>query len=101
VPYKIVTTGNVPKRSRLPVSRFENTDEWRRLRADIDAGLTPDKVLEVVLTEADKKKYNLKHRRTVARFIKKYLQSKHLPYRVRSFHRDDEGDFFLVQYGLP
>lgn len=71
------------------------------MRADIDAGLQPDKVLQVVLTEADKKKYNLKHRRTVARFIKKYLQSKNLPYRVKSFHRDDEGDFFIVQCGVP
>jgi hypothetical protein len=71
------------------------------MRADIDAGLQPDEVLEVHLTEVDKKKYNLMHRRTVARFIKNYLESKGLAYTVRSFHRDDEGDFFLVQNGVP
>lgn len=71
------------------------------MRADIEAGLKPDEALQVHLTEANKKKYNLNHRRTVTRFIKKYLESKGLPYRVRSFHRDDEKDFFLVQCGVP
>lgn len=98
--YRKLTTRDVPRRSRLSTSRFENTHEWRMLRADIDAGLKADDVLEIRLTEADKKKYNLMHRRTVTRFIKKYLESKGFPYRVRSFHRDDEGDFFLVQYGV-
>jgi len=51
----------------------------------------------VILTDEDKKRYKIKNRRTVARFIHKYLESQGLKYGVKSFRRD-EGDFFVVQY---
>lgn len=54
----------------------------------------------MVLTPEDKKKYNLEHRRTVARFIKKYVLSLNLPYSVKSFERET-GTFFLVMYDEP
>jgi hypothetical protein len=96
--YKKITAKGVPKRSRLSVSRFEKTEEWRLMRVDMDKGLKADEALQVVLTEEDKQRYKIKNRRTVARFVKKYIESKNLPYIVKSFHRDDIGDLVIVQH---
>ena len=79
------------------MSRFESTEEWRLMKADIDAGLKPQEALQVILTDEDKKKYKIKNRHTVARFIKNYLDSKGLKYGVKSFRRDN-GDFIVVQH---
>ena len=98
VAYKKITAASIPKRSRLSVSRFEKTEEWRLMRADIDKGLKPNEALQVILTEEDKKKYRIKNRRNAARFVKKYVESRNLPYLVKSFHREGVGDFVVVQY---
>jgi len=98
VAYKKITVASVPKRSRLSVSRFEKTEEWRLMRADIDKGLKPNEALQVILTEEDKLKYRIKNRRNVARFVKKYLTSRKLSYMVKSFHREGVGDFVIVQH---
>lgn len=68
------------------------------MRADIDKGLKPNEALQVVLTAEEKQKYKIKNRRNVARFVKKYIDAKNLPYLVRSFHREGVGDFVIVQY---
>ena len=99
--YRRITAQAVAKRRRLQPSRFESTEEWRFLRADIDAGIPPDQALEVILTEADKEKFKIRNRRTVSRFVQKYITSNNLPYTLRSFHRDDEGDFFIVESRVP
>jgi hypothetical protein len=65
------------------------------MRADLENGLMADEALQVVLTEKDKERYKIKNRRTVARFVRKYIESKKLPYVVKSFHRDDMGASFL------
>ncbi len=70
------------------------------MKAALDAGLKPQEALEVVLTPADKKKYGLEHRRTVTRFIQKYVKALGQPYTVKSFERD-MGTYFLVMYDLP
>ena len=98
--YTKITAKEVTKRSRLSVSRFEKTDEWCMMRADIDKGLKANDALQVVLTEHDKWKYKIKNRRTVARFVRKYLEQRNLPYVVKSFHRDDVGDILIVQCAL-
>jgi hypothetical protein len=49
----------------------------------------------VVLTDEDKAKLRITSRRTVARFIQKYLVDHNLPYTFRSFRRE-LGDYFLV-----
>ncbi len=95
--YTKITAKDVTKRSRLSVSRFEKTEEWRLMQADIDKGLKANEALQVVLTDEDKRKYRIKNRRTVARFVRKYLEQGNLPYIVKSFHRDDMGDVFIVQ----
>jgi hypothetical protein len=95
--YKKVKESQIPKRRRIAVSRFETTDEWRMMKADIDKGLKPNEALQVILTEEDKKKYKIRNRRTVSRFIKKYLDSKGLNYGVKNFRRD-EGDYVVVQH---
>lgn len=97
--YTKVSTKDVPKRRRLSTPRFEKTEEWQLMRADIDKGLKPNEALQVSLTEEDKKKYKIKNRRTVARFVKKYLASRKLPYTVKSFHRDDRD--FIIVFHLP
>ena len=95
--YTKVKESQVPKRRRIAVSRFETTEEWRLMKADIDKGLKPNEALKVILTDEDKKRYKIRNRRTVARFIQKYLDSKGLKYGVKSFRRDN-GEFFVVTY---
>ncbi len=98
--FRKIKVSDAPKRSRKAVSRFELTPEWALMRAALDKGLKPLEALEVVLTPEDKKKYDLDHRRTVTRFIQKYLKRCGLPYSVKSGERDRD-TFFLVLYDMP
>jgi hypothetical protein len=95
--YKKINATDAPKRSRISSSRFERTPDWRAMQADLEKGLKPNEVLQIMLTEEDKKRYGIKNRRTVARFLKKYLEVKKLPYAVKSFSNLGR-DFVLVQY---
>ena len=94
--YKKVKENQVPKRERKSESRFEKTHEWSMMQADIDRGLKPMEALQVTLTDADKEKYRITNRRTIARFVQKYIAEKGLKYTVKSFRRDDM-DFIVVQ----
>jgi len=96
--YKKITVPDLPKRNRIAVSKFEKTEEWRELSADIEKGFKANEALQLVMTDADKKRHNIKNRRTVARFIAKYLKDKKLPLILKSFHRDDMGDVFIVRH---
>lgn len=77
-----------PKKSRPAVYRFETTPEWNGMRADIDKGLKPFEMPFIQFTPEDQKKYNIKSRRTIQRFLQAYIESKGLPYVVKSFERD-------------
>jgi len=94
--YTKTKISQVPKRSRKSESRFERTPEWQLMKADIDKGLKPQTALQVQLTDAEKEKYKIKSRRTIARFVKKYLDEAGLKYVVKSFRRDDQ-DFVVVE----
>jgi hypothetical protein len=72
------------------------TEEWALMRTDLGKKLARGEALQVLLTDNDKMKYGIRTRISVARFIKKYLASRKLPYKVRSFRRD-EGDYVIVQ----
>jgi hypothetical protein len=98
--FRKIKTTDLPKRRRKVASKFEATQEWKLMKAALDAGLRPQEALEVVLTPADKKKYGLEHRRTVTRFIQKYVRSLGLPYSVKSFERE-LGTYFLVMHDKP
>jgi hypothetical protein len=107
--YKKVKAGDVPGRVRKSESRFEKTTEWQRAKADIDAGLKTglakdkrdDSVAKIEITDEDKIRYNIKHRVTIARFVRKYLADNNLPYIVNSF-RNENRDFIVVSpRGLP
>lgn len=93
--YKKIKRDDVPKRGRKSGSRFENTPEWRAMRADIERGLKPQDALQVILTPDDKKRYKIKNRRTIARFVKSYLEKHGHKYSVKSFNRD-ANDFIVV-----
>lgn len=95
--YKKIKESQVPKRERKSESRFERTDEWRHMKADIDKGLKPLEALQCALSPEDKKRYKISNRRTIARFVKRYLESKGLKYGVKSFNREGL-DFIVVQY---
>jgi len=95
--YKKVKATDIPKRERKSESRFESTREWRAMKADIDRGLKPQEALQAVLTPQDKEKYGIKNRRTIARFVKKYLAARGLDYGVKSFQREGQ-DWIIVQY---
>jgi hypothetical protein len=95
--YKKIKESQVPKRARKAESRFERTEEWRLMKADIDRGLKPQEASMVVLTPEDKKKFRIKNRRTIARFIQKYLDSNGMKYRLKTFNRDGE-DHIIVSH---
>lgn len=94
--YSKIKRSQLPKRTRKSESRFEKTADWRKMKADIDAGLKPQEALQVVLTDEDKRKFGITNRRTIARFVKKYIKDKGLRYSVKSFHREGVGDFIIV-----
>jgi hypothetical protein len=77
---------------------LEKTEEWRLMRTDIEKGLKANDALQLVMTDEDKQKYKIKNRRTVVRFVRKYLEDRNLPYVVKSFHRDDIGDVLIVRH---
>lgn len=85
-----------PKRARRSIARFEKTNDWMSMKADLQMGLAPGEGLQVLLTEEEKKKYGIRSRISVARFVKKYVATHKLPYVVRSFRRE-EGDYIIVQ----
>lgn len=97
--YKKIKADQVPKRSRKGESRFEKTEEWRLMKADIDRGLKPQEALQVIFSPEDKKKYDINHRRTIDRFLKRYLKNKGLKYGVKTFHKD--GSDYIVVYHTP
>jgi hypothetical protein len=98
--YKKIKSSAIPKRLRLATSRFAKTKEWRLMRADLDQGLKANDALQVVLTEEEKKRYGIKNRLAVVRFLKRYLAAHKLRYHVKSF-RGQLGDFIVVQHKKP
>lgn len=94
--YRKIKTEKTPRRQRRSVAKFETTEEWALMKADLEKGIGRNEALQVLLTDNDKKKYGIRTRLSVARFIKKQLAAKRLPYIVRSFRRD-EGDYIIVQ----
>jgi hypothetical protein len=101
--YKKINVAKAPKRTRKSVYRFELTPDWKMMKADLDRGLKPGEACQVFFTEADKVKYNIHNRRSIARFIQKYIRERELPYTVKSFERREAGgDFYvLVLYPPP
>lgn len=93
--YAKIKADDVPTRERKSESRFERTPEWKAMKADIDRGLKAQEALQVTLTEDDKKRLRISNRRTIVRFVQRYLTDKELPYIVKSFHREKQ-DFVLV-----
>lgn len=97
MPYKKVLAADVPKRSRKSTSRFEKTPEWRAMKADLIKGLKPREVLQISLTDEDKERCGISNRRTIVRFLQKYLTDHKLPYALQSFRRNDL-DYFVVRH---
>jgi hypothetical protein len=85
--YKKMSAEQLPKRTRKAESRFEKTQEWTLMKADLDRGLSPQEAAQIGLTPEDKARYKITHRRTIARFVKKYIASKGLRYTIKSFQR--------------
>jgi hypothetical protein len=96
--YKKIKASEAPKRTttRKGTYRFEVTPEWRRMKADLDEGLKPEEALQILFSEQDQKKYSIRNRRTIARFIQQYLRTQKLPYAVRSFEYRDTGTFIVL-----
>jgi hypothetical protein len=94
--YKKIRASDIPKRPRKAVSRLEKTEEWQLMKADLEKGLKANEAMQLILTEEDKKKYGIKNRRSIVRFLQKYLTEHNLPYSLKSFQRDF-GDFFVIQ----
>lgn len=95
--YARIKAKEVPARGRKSESRFERTPEWKAMKADIDRGLKAQEALQVALTKEEMVGYGITNRRTIARFLQKYLAASELPYTVKSFQRDGR-DYVIVQY---
>jgi hypothetical protein len=96
MPYKKIHLADAPKLRRKRLSRFERTEEWKLMRADLEKGLKPQEACSIVLTEEDEEKYGIHNRRTIARFLQKYLARHKLPYDLKSFHRDGIDHFLIL-----
>jgi hypothetical protein len=94
--YSKIIAEAAPRRQRRSFSRFEKTEEWLLMKADLEKGIAPGEALQVVLTERDKKNYGIRTLLSVVRFLKKYLSAQNLPYTVQSFRRQ-EGDYIIVR----
>jgi hypothetical protein len=68
------------------------------MKADLDKGVKLNEALGITLTEADRAKYRIQNRRTIARFLQKYLKGRKLPYTLNSFRQNGE-DFFIIENG--
>jgi hypothetical protein len=66
------------------------------MQADIEKGLKPGEALQVIIGPADKDRYNIHNRRSITRFIQKYVRARELPYSVKSFERRTTGEFFFL-----
>ncbi len=66
------------------------------MKADLDRGLKPTEALQVIFTRQDQQKYNLRNRRSIARFIQKYIAARDLPYKVTSFEDRAAGSFVIM-----
>jgi hypothetical protein len=95
--YKKSHVSELPRKARRAVSQFEYTAEWKLLKADLEKGLRPTEAISIALTEDDKTNYGIRNRRTIARFIQKYLKTQQLPYTLKSFTKDAT-DFFIVRH---
>lgn len=93
--FSIVKENEVPKRERKTESKFERTEEWKRMKTCLDKGWKAKQSLQLTMTPEDMERFGLINRRSIVRFIQKYLEANGLEYTVKSFHRDDL-DFVVV-----
>lgn len=93
--YSKVKENQVPKRERYQPSRFEATPEWAAMKADLDKGLKPKETAKLELTEGDYARIGVSSKKTIYRFLLKYVKDNGLPYKVKS--RQSQGrDFILI-----
>lgn len=95
--YAKVKVSQLPSRQLKRESRFEGTQEWRQMKADIDKGLKPREALQIGFTKADMAAFGIANRRAIQRFIQGYLREHNHPYVVSCVHRGDH-DFIIVQH---
>lgn len=87
--YEKLTVKEAPRRKRRSVSRMEALPQWQLMREDLEKHkMTPNEVRQITVTPEDRDKYRIQSRRTMTRFVAKYLQDSQMPYRVNSFNRD-------------
>jgi hypothetical protein len=87
--YKKISETKLPRVTRNRAFRFESTQEWRLLWADVQKGIPEGKALQISLTDDDKLKYRVKNRKTVWRFVKMKIEEAGLPYDVTSYRAED------------
>jgi hypothetical protein len=100
VAYTKTTIDKAPKRTRVRIPRFEKTDEWRQMRADLEKGIKPDGALMLTFAAAEMQKYRITNRRTVARYVAKYLAAHNLPYKIKSFQSKAAIGFHVMVYAV-
>lgn len=103
--YRKVKIDQLPKRERESKSSFEATPDWKRMKRDIDKGLTDDACL-LQYAPKDWARIGLSAEpmagrmvatgaKSIVRFIKKYLAAQGLDYRVGMGHKDGFDNIFV------
>jgi hypothetical protein len=87
--YKKIPESKLPRITRNRAFRFESTQEWKMLWADVQKGIQAGRALQISLTDDDKLKYRVKNRKTVWRFVKMKIEAAGLPYEVTSYRAED------------
>jgi hypothetical protein len=95
VAYVKTTLAKAEKRKRVRVPRFAKTEEWKAMKSDLDGGMKPGEVGMAVFDKKSQAKYRITNRRTIARYISKYVAENKLPYKIKSFASRDTGTFYV------
>jgi hypothetical protein len=98
--YKKCKVSDLPKRKhRDQVPRFAKTPVWAAMKADLDAGLKPNEAVRTILDAEAKKKFRIKDKKTIMRFLKQYLADNGLKHHVvRGYAIDGGGELISVSY---
>lgn len=93
--YKPLPADAIPTRDRKSESRLESADAWLQMKRHIlriaaKPDVSPKFLPSLVLTDVDKTEIGISDRRTYQRFVKDFIAANSLPFKVKSFRKDDE-----------
>lgn len=95
---KLINAADIMKKYRPAQSGVESLSHWPLVKATIDDGLPPQAGVELMVTDELAEARNIAGKRTVSRFLKKYVESigKAGEYTIKQRRPPDAG--FTIYY---